>query len=586
MDMGAIMKKIWILLIAALIFSASALAGCSNGEEGGEAVKATMPDQAQALAFLSMLPENTQVLVKFESLEKFYENLGVSQNSIMGVALKEKDIRQIQTGLGFNPLNAQAVKQNGFDLEKPFCLAGANMKVKPEDRQEPAFDGFGLLPVADGAAAMKTIRSGFEKNDIAFVDAEKDGLRFIQWDNGIERGCVAVRDQYLYMTINSQSRPQAFLESIIENDDSLTDAKAFRDIASDTDLTRDLVVYCNISDMVEANAKQIEQTAGNHSAQADDTLASLRQYGSAAMTADIGSPDLSVDTTLALADDHEVGKLWSRENVKRDKVLSIAEPAALLLSFGLDVKAYYEMVIEMMPPAPEASAKNRLQAFKEKTGIDIETELLDNLNGSLNLGFYDGASITMFNYNALLTAGVKDEKQMTRLIDKAVKLLPPEKQAMISRQSVGGTEAYVVNPGMVQMYAGVDDHKLLLASGKPIFEKALTGDKNEGFVQNLTDERLKERISGRSNIFYLNMDELLKTVNNFAMFLAEPAGGVQKFKDKLEAAGRFQYVLASSELDQNTIKSLFFVKTRFTQPFFVELAQMIDQFQPDEKGSN
>jgi len=584
--METMMKKIRILLVYVLVFSAAALTGCPNGEEGKNALKGAVSGQSEEMAVLSRLPENTQFLFRFEALEKFYENFAVSQNSIMGVALKEKDIEQIRTGLGFNPLDAEQVNQKGFDLKKPFCLAGTNMKVKSADRQDVAFDVFGLLPVSDGAEAMETIRSGLEKNNVLFVEAEKDGVPFLKWDNKKEKGCLALKKPYLYMTVNTQADPQRFLESVLANNTTLTEAKAFRDIAPDTDFSRDLVVYLNIADMVEANEEQLRQAAAGQSARADETMASLRQYRSAAMTVDLGSPDLAVNTTIALIDGHEMEKFWNKEYVNRQKVLSIAEPAVLLLSFGLDIKAYYQMINEMMPPGPDESIKNRMNAFTEKTGIDIETGLLDNLSGSINLGIYDGASITMLNYNALFTAGVRDEKRMMQVIDKAVKLLPPDQQAMVSRQKVDGTDAYVLNPGMVQVYAGVKDQKLLIASGKPIFEKALNADKNKGFVHNLTDERLKNSIMSRRNIFYLNMDEVLKTVQNFSMFLAEPAGGAQKFKEKLDAAGRFKYLLGSSELDQNRIKSLFFIKTRFSQPFFPELAQMIDQVKPDKKTLN
>ncbi|MFO7838280.1 MAG: hypothetical protein R6X08_02120 [Desulfosalsimonadaceae bacterium] len=580
------MKKIRILLALALIIPAVTLAGCSKDEEGGETAKAPASERSEAVDLLAMVPENTQFLVKLEALGKFYEQFVVSQNTIMGVALKDKDIEKIKTGLGFNPLNAEEVRQAGFNLEKPFCLAATNVKLDPADKQEIGSDVFGLLPLSEGADALDTIRSGLRNNNVLFVEAEKDGVPFIKWHSGQEKGCLAVKDQYLYMTINSQTDPQLFLESVIENTSSLTNAEAFRTVASETDLTRGLVFYANIADIVEKNSDQLTQAAACQSAQTADAIESLGQYSSAALTVDLGSPDLEVNSITALVDDHEMKKIWSEDCVNRQKVLSITEPAALLLSFGANIKGYYDVIKTMTPPNQEESIKTRMDAFKEKTGIDPETELLDNLSGSINFGLYDGASITMLNYNALFTAGIKDEKLMKQVIDKAIKLLPPDKQAMVSRQKVGGTDAYVVNAGMVQMYTGVDDNKLLLASGKPIFEKALKAEKDKGFAQKLTDERLKNSLTSNRNIFYLNIDEGVKTANNFAMFLAEPAGGVQKFKDKLDAAGRFEYVLASGKLDKNIIKSQFIVKTRFSKPFFLKLAQMIDEFEPEENSLN
>jgi hypothetical protein len=74
------------------------------------------------------------------------------------------------------------------------------------------------------------------------------------------------------------------------------------------------------------------------------------------------------------------------------------------------------------------------------------------------------------------------------------------------------------------------------------------------------------------------VDEVVKTVNNFAMFLAEPAGGPEKFRQKLDAASKFEYVLFSSGLNGDIIDSEFTVKTRFEKPFFVQLADMISEF--------
>jgi hypothetical protein len=229
----------------------------------------------------------------------------------------------------------------------------------------------------------------------------------------------------------------------------------------------------------------------------------------------------------------------------------------------------------MMPSETSSSVKTRLASIKENYDIDIENDLINNLDGSVNLAFYDGASITMLNYNSLFTATVKDEATMKKVIDKAIMLLPPKKQAMISRQKIGEKNAYVLNAGLVQIYAVVDNHKFLLASGKPLIEKALNEQKDTGFVANLTDERLKNTLTSNQNIFYLSIDEVVKIINNFAMFLTEPAGGEIKFKDKLKAANQFEYLLSSSEINENLINSELTIKTRFSRPFFTEVANMI-----------
>ncbi len=573
------MKKIQLLLIVGLVVSAAALAACSKDEEGGEALKIPAAKQSEEIKLLAMVPENTQFAARFNSLEKLYEQFSVYDNSVMGHALKEEDIRDAKTLLGFNPFSIQEARQAGFDTESSFCLALTNMRANPADAKKNEFDALALLPVSDGPVALDTVRLSLENNDVLFVEAQKDGVDYIKWTENGKKGCFALRDQFLYMTINSKTDPQLFLESVLENKSSLTNSKAFRKIESSTDFTRDLVFYFNIKDIVETSRQQVTQAAAGRlpdAADASQMFESMRHYLAAAMTADLDSPDLSVNTVVALADGSEMKKIWKAGYVDRKKPLGITEPAVVLLSVGRDIKRYYKMVKEMMTPEQKTSVKDGMDDLKEETGIDMEADLLDNLSGSVNFGLYDGSSITILNYNALFTAGIKNEKTMRQLIDKAIKTLPPERQAMVSRQKVGKTDAYVLNAGVAQVYAGIDDNEFMLASGKPIFEKALDAEKNKGFAANLADKHLKNTMMGSRNIFYLNIDELVKTVNNFAMFLAESAGGPEKFKERLNAASRFEYVLVSAGLDDEIINSELTVKTRFTKPFFMGLAELID----------
>jgi len=574
------MKKMRLVSCVVLIISMLAIAACSgDGEDKGSA---GLPPAAEQLPLLEMVPENTQVLVKFEGLENLYGQLAVSQNSVLGVSVEQKEIDRINAALGFNLMDLEQVRQAGFDTAQPFCLAIPNLQLDAADSRQTDFDVLALLPVSDGETAMNTLRAALEKENVLVAEAEKNGRSYLKWRYPEAEGAMAVKDQYLCMAVNSDNDPQAFLDSLLENNASLADSKTFREVAADTDFTRGLAAYFNIAGMVEANAEQIRQAAASGSDSAAETqemLQTLRQYSAGTMTAEFGSPDFTLDTIVSLVPDADIKKVWSPDRINRDKVLSIADPAAFLLSFGVDMRQYYEMITDMLPPEQYATVASRMKEFERNSGIDPETELLDNLSGSMNLALYDGASITLMNYNALFTAGVNDAKVMKDVIEKFIKLLPPDKQSMISRRQVGGTDAYVINAGVTQVYMGIDDETFMISSGKPLYEKALDGKKDQGFAASLADDRLKESITGKRNIFYLNIDEVVKTVNNFAMFLMESAGGEQQFRQKLDAAGKFKYILATSELENDLVKSMLTIQTRFTEPFFVETARMVDDLQ-------
>lgn len=575
------MGKIRVLVILVLMVFILMPAGCSREPEGE--APGRLVAGAEEMRLLERVPEDVHALVKFEAIETLYQHLAVSENAVAGVSLKQADMEKMKSGLGFNPLNLHEVRRAGLDPQKPFCLAVSNIRVNPDDKKETDFDALVLLPVIDGTAATNTIRNSLKKKNIPFTETEKQGVSFLEWGlkwGGPEAGaeiCAAVRDPYLYLAMNAENDSRAFLESVLEGNASVTRTGAFRKIAPDTDFTRDLVAYFNIAKLVEDHSVQIRQAAAARSAtgaEADRLNEALRQYSAGTISVDLGSPDFKLNTAVSLVPDSDIKKIWRPDRVNRQKILGIQEPAALLLSLGVDILEYYRTVIGILPPERSEALKTRMEAFEQKTGIDPESDLIGNLSGSMNLALYDGASITLMNYNALFTAGIRDEQVMKNAIEKAIQLLSPDMRAMISRRQVVGKDAYVVNAGMAQLYAGVDDSTFVLASAKPMFEKALAADKSKGFAANLEDVQLKDSLMGNRNVFYLNMDEIVKIVNNFAMFLAGPAGGEQKFKEKLDAASRFEYLLATSGLEKDMVKSMLTIKTRFTRPFFVELAGM------------
>jgi hypothetical protein len=572
-------KKIPLWLIMTFMISILICFSCSEKEESKKIAKIPDPVESVEIELLHLMPENTQFLVKFSDLKTLYEEMAVTENSLMGIPLKEKDIEAIKSNLGFNPLNPDHINAAGFDPEKPFCLALTNIKLNAADNPSSNVDILGLFPVSDSVKAYETIRTSFTKNKVVFKEIIKNNTSFFKWSKPEINCCLAIKGQYLYLSINLQADPQPFLKTVLENKTSLINAKAFRDVYAETDFKQELIFYINISDLMETNLNEIKQVMAEKQPEAAPNMLklfeSIKDYSSATIVTDTSSQNLEVNTTVALVPDSKIKKIWNVNRINRETVLSIIDPAVLLLSFGADFMQYYKMITDMMPSETSSSVKTRLASIKENYDIDIENDLINNLDGSVNLAFYDGASITMLNYNSLFTATVKDEATMKKVIDKAIMLLPPKKQAMISRQKIGEKNAYVLNAGLVQIYAVVDNHKFLLASGKPLIEKALNEQKDTGFVANLTDERLKNTLTSNQNIFYLSIDEVVKIINNFAMFLTEPAGGEIKFKDKLKAANQFEYLLSSSEINENLINSELTIKTRFSRPFFTEVANMI-----------
>ncbi|MFO7861450.1 MAG: hypothetical protein R6U41_09535, partial [Desulfosalsimonas sp.] len=187
------MKKMRVLSCVILIASMLAIAACSGDGEDNQS--AGLPPAAEQLPLLEMVPENTQVLVKFEGLETLYGQLAVSQDSVLGVSVEQKDIDRMNATLGFNLLELQEVRQAGFDTAKPICLAVSNIRVNAADTRQTDFDVLALLPVSDGEAAMNTLRAALEKENVVVAEAEKNGRSYLKWRYPEAEGAMAVKDQ-------------------------------------------------------------------------------------------------------------------------------------------------------------------------------------------------------------------------------------------------------------------------------------------------------------------------------------------------------------------------------------------------------
>jgi hypothetical protein len=150
---------------------------------------------------------------------------------------------------------------------------------------------------------------------------------------------------------------------------------------------------------------------------------------------------------------------------------------------------------------------------------------------------------------------------------------------MVSQQSIGDVNAYVVMAGMTQVYASIKDKNFVLATGKPMFEKALAGDVSSGFTAKMEDKDLAEKLKAEESIFYLNIDETMKLVGNFEMFLQGFTGGQGIDQKTQDTVGKFEYVLATNKLDGNSIVGELVIKTKFAEPFFIEVANLAKSFE-------
>ena len=480
---------------------------------------------------------------------------------------------------------------NTPETDEPADAREADESVDTEDMdilldaggpEDVDFDVLALLPVSDTGRVFDTVRAIFEKNSMPYEEVQEGKNLLIKWgepDAGY--GCLTVDEGFLHIAGNRFEDPQPFLLGVLQRSTSLTGSETFMDVAVKTDLKRDVFIYGDASSLKETVLSQVRKMAGEtgqDETQAAAAMEALEDFVSIAMTADFGETDLNMDVVLSLAPDSTVMKMRGDGGPDRRKFLDIPDPAVLLGSTKLDFTEYYKIVTERYPEEFVNEFRATLEEIRQAHGIDVEKELIDNLGGSINLGMYDGASVTMFNYNTVFEVGVKDEEKMKGLIDKALALLPPERQGTVTRPKVGETDAYALNLGFLQIYAAVKDGRFLVGTSKPIFEKALDGVQGQGFVTKLSDDHLKKTLTGDADIYYWNIDELVRILKNFAPMLMGHTGGEKEFNDIVEVAGKFHYILSSSKLEGDLATSSFKLKTRYDKPFLIATAELVKHY--------
>ena len=111
-----------------------------------------------------------------------------------------------------------------------------------------------------------------------------------------------------------------------------------------------------------------------------------------------------------------------------------------------------------------------------------------------------------------------------------------------------------------------------------MFEDALKGNISEGFTSTMKTADIVEALKSESNVLYLNIDEVVKAVRNFEIFLQGIVGGPAMIRDIYTAADKFEYVLGTIRTNGNTIATDVQIKTRFQEPFFIEVARMLPKF--------
>lgn len=537
-----------------------------------------------------MAPESTEIMIRLPGVETLFDLFSVTENSVLGQPLE--DIDEAEEELGFNPLKLAELKSRGLNVEKPFGLLIDSLELSKE-AEEPSFNAALFLPVTDAGKAMEAVKAMISKESPELEWTRDGDLTIFKGAGEGSTGYLLSKADYLFIGGAPKSDAKPFMERIAKAGKGLTADKSYKEVAGQLSPDREILAYADAARVVEGNLeaiKKLSRESAEETPGPDMTknLDYLKEWTGTGAGIDFDTKDLMVDTVINVMEGAE--SLAVMKDVRFDKgiVMGIKDAPVLLVSFAVNARQYYDMVMASLAEEKRQSFQQNLKGIKEGFGVDLESDIIDNLAGNLNLGIYDGMTINMANYNTLLTLNLKDGDKMKGVIESVIAKLPPEQQSMVVKTTIGTQESYMVSlMGMTQLFLGVKENNLIVALGKPMYEKALAADMKTGFLANMSDPNLVETLKAdTASVFYLDSQETFKALKNFSAMLQQFSKDPSRpiIDEKVtNAVNQFDYLLSSSEVRGNSIFSNLMVKTNFVNPFFQGVRNVVESFK--ENGS-
>ncbi len=522
------------------------------------------------------LPQNTVLMLKASSLKRLYQSFSVTGDSFFGESIPWAD--DAKTILGFNPYNIKDLQDQGLDITKEIGVLLSELEFKEND--EPAVTILFFIPVTDGKKLLTTIKDLLGKKAPGVKIADDAGITVIDGGGKNKQLYIAEKDSYLFFALSSKGNGKSLIQSVLSGKSSLTESKSYKDVARLTDSSQDLFAFADMNQITANNLDVIKKSFSDlnrYSPGVDMSkfLDYLKDYDGLGLSVDLKSSDLMSHLTLNLKPSSETLKLYKDITYNKKTVLGVNDTAALFISVGFNFSEYYKILVKTLGGA--VPIQTGVKAINKKYNLDVEKDVIENIAGNFNVCTYDGSSISKFKHNTIFTVSIKDESKIKEVINKIRKKLPSTYQQMFTEEKVGSVDAYKLNAIFFQIYIGMKDGNLIIATGKPMFEKAINGDPSKGFLNKFKDKSLAKTLGGKSeSIVYINVDEVYKAIKNFGVL---PRFGGQEGEKVNDVVKQFKYLLLSSEIVKNTMSAHFIVKTNFKKSFLEGIKDIKDSLE-------
>ncbi len=531
----------------------------------------------------SLLPNSTDCFIRLSPVEKLFYQFSITPDSVFGE--KITDIAEIKQSLGFNPFDTNDLKANGVDISRRIGLAINDFTLQADPEADPSFSFQLLIPAKNSGKAHAAVLKMVRQMD-GSLDIQKKG-KITAFMKPAEKlsGQIIEKNDYVMVQTSIGQKAGLGVGDILSP--RLSSLKSFKHTASQIPRNKETIfAYVNFKKLVSRNLpafKKLAEDSGNYASSSYRYLEDFKDMG---CVVDAESGDLNIRSVVNVNPGSEVVKDLKGGAHHRQSLLNISEPPVLLVSFSVNASRYYQNVVESMTPDKRNDFQSQIQQMNTNYGLDFKKDIIGNLDGGVNIGVFDGKTITMSSFNMVLTAALKDGKAMKSTIDKIIAGFPPEQQNSFVKTNIADTDSYALNVGgMAQVYFGVKRNQLVVAAGRSFFEKALSNTPESGFVGAVQDAGLKSALKSSNDLFFLDVSETLKALNNFAPMLGGSGQGESPVDTITKALGDFRYVLSSSEVKGDTVSGDFVIKTAFKEPFFRGVVRLANQLKTLKNGN-
>jgi len=492
----------------------------------------------------SIVPAESEVLIKFSSLEKYYKNLG------------------------FNPLNLTEMKNVGFSVDREVGIVLSNVRYR-SNRNDIDMNFQMLMPVANEDLVLGRLIKLVKKKSKNISISKENDLTIITNKLSGKQIFIYNKNKYLIFVLNTGETTN-IKKSVLEfknSDLKLNEDINFKNACKKIDNKEDFFVYVNTEKIIERNYGEINRLMlmmSQYNSSSAYSISMIKDYKNFALNVDLDDKDLTVNFLSTLKQGSKSLNLLNNVKVDNELIKGITKDPLLSFFFAMNFRVYYEQLFIGLDKNSKNDINSNFKIIKKTYGIDIKRDIVDNLKGNVNVAVFDSKTISFSNQNLIITIGLKNINKMKSVLEKIEKKMG---KSAVESKEIGGIETKIFRIGPVKLYIGFKSGKMVIAAGENIYLQLLNGNKNNGFIDNISDKELLKVMLNGSDSFYLSVDELRKMIENFPFLSKTLLDEDKKF------ISFFKYLLVFSKKDKNVITSKLLIRTRFKDNFLISIVE-------------